>query len=77
MVKDFEILKYGSNKLRNKLNYVPELDMSPGRLMEPIIKGKGYKPRKAQSKEAARPPKKSLEKGKVKREQIQLDKKSY
>ena len=27
-VKNFEILKYGSNKLRSKLNYIPALDLS-------------------------------------------------
>jgi ribosomal protein L19 len=32
MVTNFEILKYGSNKLKKKLPYIPGLDMSAGRL---------------------------------------------
>ena len=32
LVTNFEILKYGSNHLRKKLNYIPELDQSAGRL---------------------------------------------
>lgn len=51
--------------------------MSPGRLQEPIIKGKGYKPRMSQRKETVRPSRKRLDKGKVKREQVQLDVKEY
>ena len=45
MLKAFEIQKYGSNQLRKKLNHIPKLDMPPGRLQEPIIKGVGYKMR--------------------------------
>lgn len=50
MLTNFEIIKYGSNRLRNKLNHIPEMDFYPGRLQEPIIKGRGYKPRTGGSK---------------------------
>ena len=45
LLKNFEIVKYGSNKLRRKMNHIPALDLSKGRLEEPIIKGRGYKAR--------------------------------
>ena len=45
MVTNFEILKYGSNKLKKKLPYIPGLDMSAGRLQEAIIRGRNYKAR--------------------------------
>ena len=32
LLKNIEIVKYGSNKLRNKLNYIPEMDLSAARL---------------------------------------------
>ena len=47
LITNFEILKYGSNKLRTKLNHIPDLDMSNARLHEPIVKGRNYKPRTA------------------------------
>jgi len=45
MVKNIEIVKFGSNKLRTKLNWIVERDMYPGSLQEPIIKGRDYAPR--------------------------------
>ena len=32
MITNFEILKYGSNRLKKKLPYIAKLDMSAGRL---------------------------------------------
>ncbi len=45
MVAKIEMHKYGSNKLRNKLNHIPDMDLSKNRVTEPIIKGKNYKSR--------------------------------
>ena len=45
MVAKIEIHKYGSNQLRKKMNHIPDLDLSKSKVTEPIIKGKGYKPR--------------------------------
>lgn len=47
MIAKVDIVKMGSNKLRQKLNHIPALQLSENRLHEPIIKGKGYKPRSA------------------------------
>lgn len=47
MVAKMQILKYGSNKNRKKLSHVPALELSANRLTEPVIKGRGYKPRAA------------------------------
>ena len=43
MLTNFTITKYGSNQNRKKLNHIPKMDLSAGRLQEPIIKGHGYK----------------------------------
>lgn len=32
MIANFEIIKYGSNRNRKKLNHIPKLDLSYGRL---------------------------------------------
>lgn len=40
-----EIEKYGSNRLRSKLNHIPLMDISAGRLREPISKGRTHKVR--------------------------------
>ena len=47
MVAKIDILKYGSNKNRKKLNHIPALDLTATRILEPIIHGKGYKARSA------------------------------
>jgi len=44
-----QILKYGSNKNRKKLAYIPKLDLTATKLLEPIIHGRGYKARNATS----------------------------
>jgi ribosomal protein L19 len=72
-VKNFQILKYGSNRLRNKLNHIPTLDMSPARLQEPIIKGRNYKERSQKMKQRSSQDRKERLKGKVFREQTKLD----
>ena len=45
MIAQLKILKHGSNKNRQKLTHIPKLDLTPTSLMEPVIKGRGYKPR--------------------------------
>ena len=47
MVAKVEIVKLGSNRLRQKLNHIPALELSANKLQEPIIKGRGYKARAA------------------------------
>ena len=72
MVTNMQIVKYGSNQLRNKLNHIPAMDFYPGRLQEPIIKGRNYRPRtgKIQKKETY---KKVNDKGKIKKASFQMD----
>lgn len=45
MVAKIDILKYGSNKNRKKLSHIPSLDLTATRILDPVIHGKGYKPR--------------------------------
>ena len=45
MIANLKILKYGSNQNRKKLTHIPKLDLSYTALLEPVIKGRGYKPR--------------------------------
>ena len=45
MIGKVVVDKQGSGRLRKKLNHIPELSLSAGKLLEPIIKGRGYKPR--------------------------------
>ena len=74
MLKSFEIWKYGSNQLRKKLNHIPGMDMSAGRLQEPIAKGQHYKLRSNWKEEKkVEIKKKSADKGKIKRGQFKLD----
>ena len=46
MVAKVKVLKYGSNRLRRKMNHIPYLELSQTKLEDPIKKGKGFKPRK-------------------------------
>jgi len=39
------VMRHASNRNRKKLSHVPDLGLSATRLMEPIIRGKGYKAR--------------------------------
>jgi ribosomal protein L19 len=39
-VTNMTIEKYGSNYLRRRLTWMPKLDLSAGRLQEPIVRGK-------------------------------------
>jgi len=45
MVAKLDVVSYGSNKLRKKMNHYPDLDLSKNSLLEPVVKGKGFKPR--------------------------------
>ena len=45
MIARLQILKHGSNKNRKKLTHIPKLDLTYTSLQEPVIKGRGYKPR--------------------------------
>ena len=45
MLAKCDVVSYGSNQNRKKMNYIPDLDLSKNRLHEPVIKGKGYKGR--------------------------------
>lgn len=45
MVAKIDMVKYGSNKLRKKMNNIPHENMSKNRMLEPVIKGRGYKAR--------------------------------
>jgi len=72
LITNFEILKYGSNRLRRKLSYVPKLDYPAGRLQEPIMKGRGYKPRVSKKKEEVFKSK-NKDKGKIKKASYKMD----
>lgn len=72
LLTGFEITKYGSNKLRKKLNYIPKLDMSTGRLLEPVIRGRGYHQRSAKAKKIQIEGKKS-NRGKLRKGSVELD----
>jgi ribosomal protein L19 len=72
MVAKIDIHKYGSNQLRRKLNHIPSLDLSKARITEPIIKGRGYKPREKKM-EAAKEVTSEKEKGRIKRESTKLE----
>jgi ribosomal protein L19 len=72
MVAKIDIHKYGSNQLRAKMNHIPSLDLSKTRITEPIIKGRGYKPREKKM-EAAKEVSAEREKGKIKRDSTKLD----
>jgi len=45
LVAKIEVQKYGSNKLRKKMNHIPGLELTQNRLLEPIVKGRNYKAR--------------------------------
>jgi len=40
-----DIVSYGSNQLRKKLNYLSGLGLSKNRMHDPVIKGRDYKDR--------------------------------
>ena len=46
MVAKVKVLKYGSNRLRKKMNHIPHLELPQTKLEDPIKKGKNSKPRK-------------------------------
>ena len=79
MVAKVDVINYGSNQNRKKLNYIPDLQLSKNRLLEPIIKGKGYKHRDQMygSSRSASKEKKTVDplqiRGKAKRESVKRD----
>ncbi len=74
MVAKIDMHKYGSNKLRKKLNHIPDLDLSKTKVTEPIVKGKDYKPRE-QKAHANKEFSADREKGKIRRQSAQLEEK--
>lgn len=72
MVAKIDVHKYGSNQSRKKLNHIPSLDLSKTRVTEPIIKGRGFKPREKRM-DAAKEVSPEKEKGKIKRDSTKLD----
>lgn len=72
LVAKVDIHKFGSNKNRTKLNYIPKLDLSRTRTMEPIIKGKNYKARESK-KHVVKEHSLDTHKGKIKRESVKLE----
>lgn len=72
LVAKIEIHKYGSNKLRNKLNHILDLDLPKNKVVEPIIKGRDYKARdKRQEKKFTASAER--EKGKIKRDSTKME----
>lgn len=67
LTKGLEIQRYGSNKNRTKLNHIPQLDLPPGRLREPVIKGRNYKIRGSTSKAPQQQTHRKRNKGKIRR----------
>ena len=45
LLANVQVHKFGSNKNRKKLHYIPALELSPSKITEPIIKGKNEKKR--------------------------------
>ncbi len=73
-----EVVGYGSNQNRKKMNHIPVLELSKGVLGNPVKKGKGFKPRDqmyGSSKQVAK--EKVLDplqiRGKAKRDSVKLD----
>ena len=58
--------------MRKKLNHIPTLDLSKTRVTEPIIKGRGFKPREKKM-DAAKEISPEKEKGKIKRDTTKLE----
>lgn len=78
LVAKVNVIAYGSNKLRKKLNHVRELDLPYSRITQPLIKGRGFKHRSEcnQGRKSARKDKKeekASDKGKIKEGSMQMD----
>ena len=67
LTTNVEIVKYGSNRLRAKLNHIPALDLPSARLREPITKGKNFKARGTSVKQKLVDGPKNKSKGKIRR----------
>lgn len=50
-----DVLRYGSNRLRSKLNHVWTSEWSKGKVERPIIKGRGHLSRGSKSKGTSTP----------------------
>lgn len=50
MVAKIEVVKHGSNKIRNKLNHVWDDEWNKPKVEQPIIKGRGFTPRGKKAK---------------------------
>lgn len=74
MVAKVDIVKYGSNQLRRKMNHVKLINMSKNRLKESIKRGSKFKHRldigkvKKEKKEST-----NMLKGRAAREQVVMD----
>lgn len=78
MLAKVEVVAYGSNKNRKKLNHIPALELPKNRLLEPIRKGKGFKHRdecgSSQKKQnQSNKVDVSQKRGKARRDSIKLD----
>ena len=75
MIAKVEIAKYGSNKLRKHLNHIRFADLSKNRLIEPVIKGKGYKARDdtSRTQKDLNAQAKASDRVKVQRKSVELD----
>ena len=73
-ITNMTIEKYGSNYLRRRLTWMPKLDLSAGRLQEPITRGKGYKMRSATAKKERGPSKKRQDANRIQKKQYSMDK---
>jgi hypothetical protein len=79
MLAKVEVVAYGSNQNRKKLNYIPALELPKNRLLEPIRKGKGFKHRdecggSTRKQEVEKKVDPKQKRGKALRDSIKLDK---
>jgi len=73
-----EVVAYGSNQNRKKLNHIPANELNKGRLVEPIKKGKNFKPRDQMYGSSKQETKVKVQdplqiRGKAKRDSVKLD----
>jgi len=73
LIAKVDIVKYGSNKNRNWLNQLASEDTPKQTLLEPVIKGRGYKARADSASGRRKRGGQDKERGKAKRESIRLE----
>ena len=74
MVAKIDMVQFGSNRLRKKMNNIPYDNLSKNRMMEPIQKGRGYKARgEVGGKKKADARTGVNDKGRAQRESVNLD----